>query len=1134
MKRALLSLVIQLTDLNHFRFHGRMILLCCLLITSISFSQDRTIDSLESLLKSGVKGEERVDVLNELSYNHYDVNDSLANSYAQQALSLSSELNYPEGLKYANTLVGLGFFTQSKHDQARRYFRASQNIISENAQPITVYNLMLWGAMYSELSMFDSALYYYSRARSETRDSFYADKQAIYKNVAGLFLLQWENEKALVYLDSAFRLKEYGDDYMAMEIYGMYGIAYQNLLQYDKSRYYFQEQCKLSEANNDYYHKVECKLNQSKFAIVQGEFEQALAFSLEAHSLTSQRYNHAQYVDVLTQIGESYMELSELELTGQYLFMALKISESNGLVQRTARLYNDLAWLNKMENKYDEAIAYAEKAQKLFKKIGDKRGESESHNVKGLTYFLTRDFKQAGIEYDKALSIREDLSDMKGVSATLYNKSELLIELRKSNEALPILKRVIDIEEKIGNKPYLAMTYGVISRLYTDLNRYDEAFQYLEKISSMNEPNQSLFIQRDNASHFVYYYKSIRDYKKALEYQQLYQLLNDSIHNHDAEDRLAEYEALYRLENRDKEIELLNQKQKIQESKIELQRSELVRKNTVITASIIISVLLGIAGFRTYRFNKSKESTNKRLVKLNEEITDQNKSINANLSHIKQLQSDLTIKEKQYRDLVENASDIIHELDENGRFTYVNHAIEQIAGFTESDLLGKHYKETIHPEYVESVVDTYRKQLKECREFSYLEFPVLTKNGETIWLGQNTRFFFKDGRMRKVGVVARDITKQKIAEEELVKSRLEYETLVETVPIGVYKTITYPDGSFKFSYVSPRWCALNNLKQADILKDSSLAINLIHPDDRSSFHSAEKNGLLEYSFSWEGRMIINGVVKHFQIESRGSKRPDGTIVRTGIQSDITERKLAEIEIVKAKEEAEIANAAKSDFIANMSHEMRTPLNGVIGFSDLVMKSGLNVTQVKYMSMVSQSAHVLLNMIDDILDFSKMEAGQLKLDYTKMDIVLLCEQIVELFKLQAEKKNIDISLKLATDVPRVIISDEMRLRQVLNNLLSNAIKFTLKGEIEFSVDRIVTDTRESLRIAIRDTGVGIAPENQRRIFDAFVQEDLSATKKFGGTGLGLTIASRILKLMGSELLLISKPNEGSTFYFDLTL
>ena len=261
--------------------------------------------------------------------------------------------------------------------------------------------------------------------------------------------------------------------------------------------------------------------------------------------------------------------------------------------------------------------------------------------------------------------------------------------------------------------------------------------------------------------------------------------------------------------------------------------------------------------------------------------------------------------------------------------------------------------------------------------------------------------------------------------------------------------------------------------------------------------------------------------------------PGGVLISL---EDITLLEENKVELQDARDEARAATKAKSEFLANMSHEIRTPLNGIIGFTDLLMNTNLGKTQEKYMTTINQSAKSLLDIINDILDFSKIEAGKLELYLEKNDVQEILSQIIDLILYESNQKNLTLELNIASDVPKYFWTDSVRLKQILLNLLSNAVKFTEKGSIKLnvSVAEKTNDSRAKILFSVIDTGVGIQEENKRKIFKAFSQEDNSTTRKFGGTGLGLTISNQLLGLMNSHLQLESTVQFGSAFYFYLDL
>jgi PAS domain S-box-containing protein len=250
--------------------------------------------------------------------------------------------------------------------------------------------------------------------------------------------------------------------------------------------------------------------------------------------------------------------------------------------------------------------------------------------------------------------------------------------------------------------------------------------------------------------------------------------------------------------------------------------------------------------------------------------------------------------------------------------------------------------------------------------------------------------------------------------------------------------------------------------------------------------------------------------------------------------DITARKQAEDDLRRAKEAAEAASQAKSEFLANISHEFRTPMNGIIGMTDLVLDTEVNAEQREYLAMVKTSADSLLGLLSDILDFSKVEAGKLEIVQEEFALAPSLAETLQLMRFRAQQKSVALSWQVDPAVPEKIIGDPLRLRQVLVNLVGNAVKFTQRGEISVRVDTLEQPPGSAvLHFRVKDTGIGIPKEKQAMIFDAFTQADSSTTRQYGGTGLGLAITTRLVGLMHGKIWLESEWGQGSTFHFTAT-
>lgn len=376
-----------------------------------------------------------------------------------------------------------------------------------------------------------------------------------------------------------------------------------------------------------------------------------------------------------------------------------------------------------------------------------------------------------------------------------------------------------------------------------------------------------------------------------------------------------------------------------------------------------------------------------------------------------------------------------------------------------------------------------------------------------------------------------DISERKKVEEELRKLT----RAVEQSPASVVVT----DLSGKIEYANPKFTQVTGYSLEETLGQNPrlLKSGEIPPEGyrelwevitsggewHGEFHNRKKNGELYWEYaSISPIRDTHGVITHY----------------LAVKEDITERKKAEAEFQQAKEAAEAANRAKSEFLANISHEIRTPMNGIIGMTELALATSLSPEQTEYLEMVKSSADSLLTLINDILDYSKIEAGKMELDETEFDLWQMVEKTTSMLAYRANEKALELVCRIDPFVPKVVSGDPDRIRQVLLNLLSNAVKFTDHGEIELSVSVEQTqdpeDYRRTVCFAVRDTGIGIPGDKMDRLFKSFSQVDGSTTRKYGGTGLGLAISKHLVELMGGTISVESREGMGSVFAFTVNI
>ncbi|MDF1613685.1 PAS domain S-box protein [Desulfurivibrio dismutans] len=504
--------------------------------------------------------------------------------------------------------------------------------------------------------------------------------------------------------------------------------------------------------------------------------------------------------------------------------------------------------------------------------------------------------------------------------------------------------------------------------------------------------------------------------------------------------------------------------------------------------------------------------------------------VNRDITKEEENRQQLAAEEAKFRGLFELSPVGIAMNDfTTGEFLDFNVAINEPAGYTREEFKTLSYFDLTPEEYMPQE-QAQLESLQRTGRYGPFEKEYIRKDGSRYpVLLHGFKTTTPEGR-EVIWSIIQNISEQKAAEQALLEAKERFGGIFEQTGSGVAVYRPLDDGEdFEFVDFNP---AAEQLETA--ARETVIGRRLTE-----CFPTVRETGLLEAL----QRVARTGQPERLPIsrynddriiswrENRVFRLSSGEVV--AVYDDLTETKQAQQESELARQQAERANRAKGEFLANMSHEIRTPMNAILGLTQLVLDSELPPRQENFLRKAHTSAKALLGILNDILDYSKIEAGHLEISREPVRVEEILQEVADLFAARVEEKGLELFLEIDPEVPAAVLIDPLRLSQVINNLLGNAVKFTESGEIHIRVELLGDDDRETrLRISVRDTGIGLSAQQVERLFQAFTQADGSISRKYGGTGLGLSISRRLVELLGGEITVSSREGQGSTFSFTI--
>ncbi len=564
---------------------------------------------------------QKVDVLNELAYQSFNSDASRAYDFADQAFILAEQIKYAGGVRCALNIRGLYFFQRGDQAQALQLYRRGA-AVRESPDEFLGYNYTLTGNLYRSVANYDSAEQFYLEGLRVLRDAGSESLTAFaHRNLGELYLLQWRNADAGTHFREAEKIYAgTGDRAGQAEILLALADLNKNLGDFQKAERYINEGCAIAEGLGDQVLETQCLIARGEILFKLGEFLSALDLYLDLLEKFNDKDDPRTHLRIYSGLGDVYEVLGQNDLSLRYYLEALEISEFLGMRYETGKICSNIAWIYKNQRNFPPAFEFLDKSLQVREEIGDAFGVSNSHNVRGVIYLQQKNYLEAVRWITRALEIRKEIGYGEGVAACYYNLGMIYEEQKNYPEALEYQLKAYEYERKTGNKFSIGIAFSSIGSVYTYLGKFDSARYYLEKADELGRQTGSLELQMENCFYWSEFYEYQGKFNEALIWHKKYAALNDSVYHETGATRLAEMQALYQADQKDKAIHVLSQEKELQSNQLELQKAQIRLQRYVIVSVIVALVLVSLLAYKTWKYNREIQFAHKEIVERKEEL----------------------------------------------------------------------------------------------------------------------------------------------------------------------------------------------------------------------------------------------------------------------------------------------------------------------------------------------------------------------------------------------------------------------------------------------------------------------------------------------------------------------------------